>query len=1086
MRNYNFNELLDWREFQNLACEVIQQREQLQLEMYRDGADGGVDGAWFDGERRVCVQAKHYREFSQLYASLQKERLKIERLQPTRYILVVSLALSSTQVQKIHLLLQPFLQSSEDLLTAYNLNSLLSRPEYHYIEKSYVKLWLPHPEVIKGMIDEALDHGVRNESLHEYQEALKACSTFVQSEVYWQARDMLEANHTVIISGEPGMGKTTLAYVLAVGFLRPEQYQGFIWAASIKEIYSQLTNKQQQQVFVLDDFWGSVLGGQKRTEARALEKLIWRIKSMENKRLVITTREYILQQELSQCAELKEVVSRFKIMCVLQGYSDADKARILFAHLRAADLTYEETMLIFRKCDEIVRHPGYSPRIIGHFLAQFDEAERRTLEGSLVDELLYYLDYPEDLWGDIVSELSQEARLLALLVAISELPITLKELRTVFDQYVAVCANSQPDKAFDDCVKELEKTLIITFYDWEYEEIRVELQNPAMTEFLWQYIHNNQAYYGARLVKSSSYYDQLLNIKRACTLRDGAALLLSQRLVGEFYTLPWQLSDSLDWLRDDARDWSARALRLLKACYGQPDGLITGFLQDFVAGFFDQWAARAEEAHCDELVTFAEFLGVCWQRGITFDWRQVLQAFWAHCVLVSHYQALEQLLTVFDDLQPEQLAAYREFMQKNVRQLIVSSLQFYEKEKMDLESDLLMESVQDILQHYQLHMTTRFKEQLEGITGQTLEKINTPTEMAYRARKRLSPEEVRYAQVKASGYQTLFGETVFWEEDELRERVKEAGFDPKTESELVAILDSGRPWYIHDLLTQPKNIDFFHRACQLLNMDIVPENLMIFNAMVIYGITQGDEMITEQLMAIAVDLALAVLCTSEGMLSQSQWEALPTYQKYLRDNDKLLALAEQVFLSAQGKWLTVDNALLALYMFSVTLLQDESLLGAFEFLDEVENEQYVRWLHLLFFEQVPQRFLQEYALARIEKFVGNLDDDGFVQGLLKRAELCLWIKDDRCTGSVCLTSEGQELLNNLADISLMEILETRLTGENLRVLSCQKDLCQEDGEEIRIDIYRAADETFLQYCGISSALQEYGNQALAWLERWRG
>lgn len=76
MRSYDFNRQLDWKLFQTLACEVVQQRERIQLQTFREGRDGGVDGLWFEEGQNIILQAKHYKQFSKLYQELEKSELQ--------------------------------------------------------------------------------------------------------------------------------------------------------------------------------------------------------------------------------------------------------------------------------------------------------------------------------------------------------------------------------------------------------------------------------------------------------------------------------------------------------------------------------------------------------------------------------------------------------------------------------------------------------------------------------------------------------------------------------------------------------------------------------------------------------------------------------------------------------------------------------------------------------------------------------------------------------------------------------------------------------------------------------------------------
>ena len=73
MRKYDFNERLDWGDFQDLACRLIEHRDHIRLHTFKSGRDEGADGLWFDECEKVVVQAKRYKNFGDLYKKLKEE-----------------------------------------------------------------------------------------------------------------------------------------------------------------------------------------------------------------------------------------------------------------------------------------------------------------------------------------------------------------------------------------------------------------------------------------------------------------------------------------------------------------------------------------------------------------------------------------------------------------------------------------------------------------------------------------------------------------------------------------------------------------------------------------------------------------------------------------------------------------------------------------------------------------------------------------------------------------------------------------------------------------------------------------------------
>lgn len=128
MRKYDFNERLDWGDFQDLACRLIEHRDHIRLHTFKSGRDEGVDGLWFDECEKVVVQAKKYKNFGDLYKKLKEEVIKVRKLNPDRYILAVSLILTKPQTDKITALFKGYINKSDDLMDGAYINGLLQSP----------------------------------------------------------------------------------------------------------------------------------------------------------------------------------------------------------------------------------------------------------------------------------------------------------------------------------------------------------------------------------------------------------------------------------------------------------------------------------------------------------------------------------------------------------------------------------------------------------------------------------------------------------------------------------------------------------------------------------------------------------------------------------------------------------------------------------------------------------------------------------------------------------------------------------------------------------------------------------------------
>ena len=103
MTSYDLTRL-NPREFETLSADILSEIEQCRVERFKEGRDGGIDGRFFSTEKEeVIIQCKHYTKsgISNLVRHLEKRELvKIQKLNPKRYILTTSIDLSPEDKRK--------------------------------------------------------------------------------------------------------------------------------------------------------------------------------------------------------------------------------------------------------------------------------------------------------------------------------------------------------------------------------------------------------------------------------------------------------------------------------------------------------------------------------------------------------------------------------------------------------------------------------------------------------------------------------------------------------------------------------------------------------------------------------------------------------------------------------------------------------------------------------------------------------------------------------------------------------------------------------------------------------------------------
>ncbi|MBW9371545.1 hypothetical protein FHB19_22005, partial [Escherichia coli] len=96
--NYDFMMLSPY-DFEQLVCDLLSKSLGVRLESFKEGKDSGIDlrhSLSSEGSGDLIVQCKRYavHKFSELKRSLSSELINLNKLQPNRYIIATSVALS--------------------------------------------------------------------------------------------------------------------------------------------------------------------------------------------------------------------------------------------------------------------------------------------------------------------------------------------------------------------------------------------------------------------------------------------------------------------------------------------------------------------------------------------------------------------------------------------------------------------------------------------------------------------------------------------------------------------------------------------------------------------------------------------------------------------------------------------------------------------------------------------------------------------------------------------------------------------------------------------------------------------------------
>ncbi|MFA5072123.1 MAG: restriction endonuclease [Candidatus Pacearchaeota archaeon] len=482
--DYDFSTLND-KELEILATDLLSIFYNCRIERFKAGKDSGVDGRFFSPEKKeIIIQCKHYLKsgYSKLITNLKSESLKVKKINPEKYIFVTSLPLSRKNKEEIKSIFYPYIKQADDIFGKEDLNVLISnQPE---IEERHFKLWINNTTVLKRLLNNA----IKGRSEFELGEIIKRSCRYIKTDSYLEALKELKDKRVIIISGEPGIGKTTLAENLCLYFAS-KNYE-FV---SIQESLSEAENifeKTKKQIFYYDDFLGSVyLEAIENKKDSHIVSFINRIRGDKNKLFILTSRTNILNSGIYYSKEFSvSNVKKNEFMLIIKNLSKIDKAKILYNHIYFSELNEDYIEEIYKndRYLSIIKHNNFNPRII-NFITDIERLEG-VASFNYWDYIENSLTNPKDIWIDCFKNQSNDyIRNLVFLVVFNGGEINEEDLRKSFDkinEIENIKNTSNTVKDFNSMTELATKSFLNRYKLPNEINYRYSLFNPSIADFI--------------------------------------------------------------------------------------------------------------------------------------------------------------------------------------------------------------------------------------------------------------------------------------------------------------------------------------------------------------------------------------------------------------------------------------------------------------------------------------------------------------------------------------------------------------------------------------------------------------------------
>ncbi|WP_158890768.1 restriction endonuclease [Amycolatopsis anabasis] len=488
MDSFDLGRLSDY-DFEVVCRDLFEEILGLKIEILARGADRGIDLRHMTGDvGDVVIQCKHWTRSgrAKLLAHMRdKERAKITELRPARYILATSVELTADAKDTLLKDLAPYVHNTGDLYGAEQLTEeLRKRPA---LVQRHLRLWLTSTAVLQAVLNQ--DTLIRSEDL--VSELDDAATTFVPTPTFDVARDLLERESVCLLAGIPGIGKSTIAKMLARLHLE-KGYQVVDVTQEIGEI-DKMWLPKTPQLFFYDDFLGEIaldhhLG---KNEDRRLLGVLRRIRKTPGKLLVLTTREYILR-EAKHRHETLDDGDLEPLTCDVgtDAYSVEIRASILYNHVYYSEISAAEKrkFAVPSQWRDLLWHRNFSPRLVANTLRL---AGRDGTE-EVAEALLLNFENPERIWARVI-----EQQLDASAVHLLEVLFTfgrateLDDLHDAWRSYRIALRQSDDRRQFHDAVKVLDGSMIETLrrfdptgFESEAAPVIATFHNPSIRDYL--------------------------------------------------------------------------------------------------------------------------------------------------------------------------------------------------------------------------------------------------------------------------------------------------------------------------------------------------------------------------------------------------------------------------------------------------------------------------------------------------------------------------------------------------------------------------------------------------------------------------
>ncbi|MFN6945829.1 MAG: restriction endonuclease [Cytophagaceae bacterium] len=753
MTNFDFHRLLFPSEFEKLCLDILKIREPgLEFRTFGEWKDNGIDILCTSENKQIIGQCKRYNpnNYNSFKQSLKREVKKCKKENPERYILLSSVTLGVDQFNEIEELFEGYLKRS-DIIDSEKLNEFLrDEKNYGHIFKAHSKLLVPNFQSLELALDKVVHRKYYQKTTCFLNEIESKHRLFHHTDQLPFLIKHLEENKVLILTGNPGVGKTATAMMIANYFLN-KKVKDLIFLEE-RDYVEVLSIIDENRLVIVDDFWGQKFSPEIKNHStfqREFQRIISHFINSDNRFLILTSRDYVIKDVLKVAEQETEILlNENKCIINIEECTDEEKVKILLNHLLFYDfdLSYIKRAHYDNDFEYIIKHKNYSPRHLDFFIRKYLKEDYQSSH-AFYKSLHKYLDNPSIFWNEAFQKLNPTAKSILLILLVSGDPMSINDLRSTFDD-IQIEVRRILNEAiipldFNRELKNLDEFYISIGQDGYYYSSVVQFQSPGIKDYLLEFLRNEGYLWIQPIILNAKFFNQLTFVfstkeedvsdYESDTPLFGKKILLSKnlldllkhKLLSEFEDLNFcnydgkELTDELT--RYNSKD-ETKYFKLIELNHLFPieheenhdvrDFILEKVLADILSFSYDgKLVAHRSMIYFPSVIKFLYLY-------LNVKPNEIIQKYYNSISFATEYEYFYGFKKIF----PQEFEKFYHNnihkIRKHIKELIFDDIDYYlneEEEGIGMELDYLLSAgIEELRKLYKLRITDRFIQNLEA------------------------------------------------------------------------------------------------------------------------------------------------------------------------------------------------------------------------------------------------------------------------------------------------------------------------------------------------------------------------------------